>query len=100
MAKIKTTIGEVHGLLEKAIEYHRIKMTHGSIQTKTSSGFFSCSYENSPMEKGDYWVLMMTFSPWNQIQGFYNAALTFPPDREMWISMELAAKLGIGARNV
>ncbi len=98
-AQIKTTIGEVHVLLEKAVDYYRLKMTHGcKLGKKVSTGFFASERLQYPMDKGDYWPLMMQTHPWKEIAGFYNAALTFPPDREMWISVELAGKLGIGAR--
>lgn len=96
-AQIKTTIGEVHAFLEKAVEYYCQKMTHGAIY-ETVGSFYNRREVKRPMDKGDYWPLMMQTHPWKEIAGFYNAALTFPPSSEMWISVELAGKLGIGAR--
>lgn len=98
-AQIKTTIGEVRALLDKAVEYYCKQMTHGAVYENVGS-FYNRREVKRPMDKGDYWPIMMQTHPWKEIAGFYNAALTFPPDREMWISVELAGKLGIGARGL
>lgn len=98
-AQIKTTLGEVHALLEKAVDYYCQQMKHGSVY-ETVGSFYKRREVKHPMEKEDYWPLMMQAHPWKEIAGFYNAALTFPADREMWISVELAGQLGIGVRGL
>lgn len=100
-AQIKTTIGEVVDKLNKAIECHRKKMTHTwENGEKIKLGIFKSECVRLPLSAEDYWPVMMTFYPWSDLQGIFNAALAFPPDREMWISVELAGKLGIGARGL
>ncbi len=96
MTQIKTTIGEVVTLLTKAIEHHRKKMTHGHIcGEKIRLGMLSSEHIQLPMSAGEYWPIMMHSSPWNELEGIFNAAKTFHVDREMWISVKLAGYLGM-----
>lgn len=95
-AKIKTTIGEVVPMLNKAIEHHRKKMTHAyGVGEKIKLGMFQSEYLEVPLSAEEYWPVMMTFRPWKDLQGVFNAALKFPAETEMWISVELAGKLSI-----
>ncbi len=96
MTQIKTTIGEIIPLLTKAIEHHRKKRTHAHIRgEKVRLGMFSSEHIEMPMSAGDYWPIMMQSSPWNELEGIFNAAKIFPADREMWISVKLAGYLGM-----
>ena len=93
-AQIKTTIGTVVTLLNKAIEHHCAKMTYGGEKVLTESLVFRKRYKTVPMEKDDYWYVMRGFYPWNQLGGVFSAACVLPADTEMWISVELAGALG------
>ncbi len=93
-AQIKTTIGTVVTLLNKAIEHHRVKMTYGGEKVLTEGSAFRKVYKTVPMEKDNYWPVMLGFYPWNQLGGVFSAACVLPADTEMWISVELAGALG------
>lgn len=93
-AQIKTTIGTVVTLLNKAIEHHRVKMTYGGEKVLTEGSVFRKVYKTVPMKKEDYWPVMLGFYPWNQVDGIFSAAYVLPEDTEMWISVELAGVLG------
>lgn len=100
-ATIKTTVGKVIELLNPAIEYHRLKMTHGYELGETIRlNMFKSERLQRPLSNESYWVLMMQYSPWNEIEGIFNAALSFPAETEMEISVKLASYLSIGARGV
>ena len=93
-AQIKTTIGTVVTLLNKAIEYHCVKMTYGGEKALTEGSVFRKVYKTVPMKKEDYWSVMLGFYPWNQLGGVFSASCILPADTEMWISVELAGALG------
>lgn len=93
-AQIKTTIGKVVTLLNKAIEHHRVKMTYGGEKVLTEGSVFRKVYKTVPMKKEDYWSVMLGFYPWNQVAGIFSAVCVLPADTEMWISVELAGALG------
>lgn len=93
-AQIKTTLGTVVTLLNKAIEHHRVKMTYGGEKVLKDGSVFCKVYKTVPMKKEDYWSVMLGFYPWNQLGGVFSAACVLPADTEMWISVELAGALG------
>ena len=89
-AQIKNTIGTVVTLLNKAIEHHCFKMTYGGEKVLTEGSVFRKVYKTVPMEKDNYWSVMLSFYPWNQVAGVFSAACVLPADTVMWISVELA----------
>ena len=93
-AQIKTTLGTVVTLLNKAIEHHCVKMTYGGEKVLTEGSVSRKVYKTVPMEKDNYWSIMLSFYPWNQVDGIFSAACVLPADTEMWISVELAGVLG------
>ena len=93
-AMVKMKVADVVNQLRKATTHHRLKMTYGS--EISGGGFFSPPVRKPIALDDDYWPLMMKCSPWNEIGGIYMAVSKgfLKPDADIWISVELAGKLG------
>lgn len=92
--QIKTTLGELMNLADKAIEKSRLKMKYGSLITKETGWWWNKKYEYAPMSYNSYYKVLLGFHPWNELCGIAGAMLEYDPDTEVWISLELAGTLG------